>query len=371
MAKKFSLRKTKTFVNLNSYDYSWFAREMTEQELYTVNGGSTVEDTHTVQSGDTLGTLVYNYNQANGTNLTVSEVAESNGIEDPNLIYVGQTINFGNPGGDTTTSNSETGNTSADTGGNFSQQQQGHITLGGSTQTSVTEPTSNTTNTSVSTNSSYSGPGSSAVDSQQNETTMVTESEHNSSDSFSETSSGNSNHSVNNNSNNSMEITPKYVDQKTVGRDLGLPEDKTCLLTDWIIAYMNAGLSYERCIKVIKNEISDGNILTEDSYMKNQLATSKALAKELKGEAYDNLYLQYPWPDNQQVLFYNEEDFYKSDYPYGIGVYSGLPEAEDPHYEFYYNNPDMKLDPWPGGVENCPNFSTNSLVVIKPLGWYP
>ena len=365
-------RELKKKSDINSYDYSFFAREMTEEELYIVNGGSTVEDTHTVQSGDTLGTLVYNYNQANGTNLTVSEVAESNGIEDPNLIYVGQTINFGNSGGDTTASNSETENTLTDTSGNFSQQQQqGHITLGGSAQTSVTEPTSNTANTSVSTNSSYSGPGSSTVDSQQHETTMVTESEHNSSDSFSETSSGNDNHSVNNNSNNSMEITPKYVDQKTVGRDLGLPEDKTCLLTDWIIAYMNAGLSYERCIKVIKDEISNGNILSEDSNMENQLATSKALAKELKGESYDNLYLQYPWIKGKQVLFYNEEDFYNSDYPYGIGKYSGVPEAEDPHYEFYYNNPDMKLDPWPGGEENCPNFSNNSLDVIKPLGWYP
>ena len=88
-------RKKKPYPNLNSYDYSWFAREMTEEELYKVNGGSTVEDNHTVQSGDTLGTLVYNYNQEHGTNLTVNEVAANNGIDNPNLIYVGQQINFG------------------------------------------------------------------------------------------------------------------------------------------------------------------------------------------------------------------------------------------------------------------------------------
>jgi hypothetical protein len=33
------LRKKKTYPNLNACDYSWFAREMTEEELYTVNGG--------------------------------------------------------------------------------------------------------------------------------------------------------------------------------------------------------------------------------------------------------------------------------------------------------------------------------------------
>ena len=153
MAKKFSLRKTKTFVNLNSYDYSWFAREMTEQELYTVNGGSTVEDTHTVQSGDTLGTLVYNYNQANGTNLTVQDVAESNGIEDPNLIYVGQTINFGNSGGDTTTSNSETGNTSSDFSGNSENSDSNSDTL---TSDSCGYPSSISSNYSTLSNSNSS-----------------------------------------------------------------------------------------------------------------------------------------------------------------------------------------------------------------------
>ena len=102
-------RKKKPYPNLNSYDYSWFAREMTEEELYKVNGGSTVEDNHTVQSGDTLGTLVYNYNQEHGTNLTVNEVAANNGIDNPNLIYVGQQINFGKS--DENQENPQSGNT--------------------------------------------------------------------------------------------------------------------------------------------------------------------------------------------------------------------------------------------------------------------
>ena len=140
--KKYKLQK---FKDINTYDYSWFAREMTEEELYIVNGGSTVEDTHTVQSGDTLGTLVYNYNQANGTNLTVSEVAESNGIEDPNLIYVGQTINFGNSGEEEITNaaaqtDTPTDNSAADT----TPQQQNQ-----STETnSGTKPASDYSNSS-------------------------------------------------------------------------------------------------------------------------------------------------------------------------------------------------------------------------------
>ncbi|MBO7582432.1 MAG: hypothetical protein J6T20_01410 [Treponema sp.] len=32
-------RKKKPYPNLYACDYSWFAREMTEEELYTVNGG--------------------------------------------------------------------------------------------------------------------------------------------------------------------------------------------------------------------------------------------------------------------------------------------------------------------------------------------
>ena len=83
-------------LDINTFDFTPYGRELTREESYFVNGGRTVEDTHTVQSGDTLGTLVYDYNQEHGTHLTVNEVAANNGIENPDLIYVGQTINFGN-----------------------------------------------------------------------------------------------------------------------------------------------------------------------------------------------------------------------------------------------------------------------------------
>ncbi len=89
-------RKLLKFIDINTFDFTPYGRELTREEAYLVNGGSTVEDTHTVQSGDTLGTLVYNYNQEHGTNLTVNEVAANNGIDNPDLIYVGQQINFGN-----------------------------------------------------------------------------------------------------------------------------------------------------------------------------------------------------------------------------------------------------------------------------------
>ncbi|MBO4321106.1 MAG: LysM peptidoglycan-binding domain-containing protein, partial [Treponema sp.] len=80
------------------------ARELTEEEMILVNGGSKKKeepktDTHTVVSGDTLSQIVYDYNKENGTNLTVNEVAKNSGISDPDKIYPGQTINLGPSGG--------------------------------------------------------------------------------------------------------------------------------------------------------------------------------------------------------------------------------------------------------------------------------
>lgn len=48
-----------------------------------------------IQSGDTLSGIVNDYNAQNGTNYTVDEIAQQNGITDPNKIYVGQSVNFG------------------------------------------------------------------------------------------------------------------------------------------------------------------------------------------------------------------------------------------------------------------------------------
>ncbi|MBO7582417.1 MAG: LysM peptidoglycan-binding domain-containing protein [Treponema sp.] len=95
---KIQKRRLPKFIDINTFDFTPYGRELTREESYRVNGGNVNEDVHTVQSGDTLGTLVYNYNQEHGTNLTVNEVAANNGIDNPDLIYVGQTINFGNPG---------------------------------------------------------------------------------------------------------------------------------------------------------------------------------------------------------------------------------------------------------------------------------
>lgn len=104
--------KHKLFEELEIYNFSG-CREITGSELYSINGGGRREsannnnqtdssptsspDSYTVQSGDTLSQIVYDYNQANGTNLTVNEVAQLSGIENPDLIHPGQSIVFGTP----------------------------------------------------------------------------------------------------------------------------------------------------------------------------------------------------------------------------------------------------------------------------------
>ena len=91
------------------------ARELTDEEMILVNGGSETTDTHTVVSGDTLSQIVYDYNKENGTNLTVNEVAKNSGISDPDKIYPGQTINLGPSGG---ASGPGSGSGSGGSGGN-------------------------------------------------------------------------------------------------------------------------------------------------------------------------------------------------------------------------------------------------------------
>ena len=105
------------------------ARELTEKEMLLVNGGGEKKeepknDTHTVVSGDTLSEIVYNYNKENGTNLTVDEVARNSGIEDPDTIFPGQTINLGSSVGTSGTGigsgSSGSGSGSGSTGGSDS-----------------------------------------------------------------------------------------------------------------------------------------------------------------------------------------------------------------------------------------------------------
>ena len=103
--------KHKKYPKFEDYDFSG-CREITGDELYRINGGGRIEpeenqnppeegassnsDSYTVQTGDTLSQIVYDYNQANGTHLTVDEVAALNGIDNPDLIHPGQSIVFGN-----------------------------------------------------------------------------------------------------------------------------------------------------------------------------------------------------------------------------------------------------------------------------------
>ncbi len=83
------------------------ARELTDEEMIFVNGGGKEQggqqesqgekcETQTVKKGDTLGQIVTDYNKEHGTDLSVSDVAKMSGIENPDLIYPGQKINFGN-----------------------------------------------------------------------------------------------------------------------------------------------------------------------------------------------------------------------------------------------------------------------------------
>ena len=50
---------------------------------------------YTVQSGDTLSQITANYNKEHGTNYTYQQVAEKNGISNPDVIHPGQQISFG------------------------------------------------------------------------------------------------------------------------------------------------------------------------------------------------------------------------------------------------------------------------------------
>ena len=63
-------------------------RELSDEEMFKVNGGTeekkesqeSKSESVTVQSGNTLSGIVNDYNKANGTNYTVSEVAKNSGI---------------------------------------------------------------------------------------------------------------------------------------------------------------------------------------------------------------------------------------------------------------------------------------------------
>ena len=119
------------------------ARELTDEEMILVNGGSETTETHTVVSGDTLSEIVHEYNKNNGTNLTVEDVAKNSGISDPDKIYPGQTINLGPSGG---ASGPGSGSGSGGSGGNS-----------GSPENTPSSPSS-ANNTNSTTSNTVKGP---------------------------------------------------------------------------------------------------------------------------------------------------------------------------------------------------------------------
>ena len=156
-------RKLPKFIDINTFDFTPYGRELTREEAYLVNGGSTVEDTHTVQSGDTLGTLVYNYNQEHGTNLTVNEVAANNGIDNPDLIYVGQQINFGNSTPSSTNSAPDNNMSSPDVPSPLNEQSSTqHSNTSTNTNGHTNSVQASTTVTGSTGSSSYSATGNSS-----------------------------------------------------------------------------------------------------------------------------------------------------------------------------------------------------------------
>ncbi|MBO7582430.1 MAG: LysM peptidoglycan-binding domain-containing protein [Treponema sp.] len=155
--------KLPKFIDINTFDFTPYGRELTREEAYLVNGGSTVEDTHTVQSGDTLGTLVYNYNQEHGTNLTVNEVAANNGIDNPDLIYVGQQINFGNSTPASTNSAPDNNMSSPDVPSPLNEQSSTqHSNTSTNTNGHTNSVQASTTVTGSTGSSSYSATGNSS-----------------------------------------------------------------------------------------------------------------------------------------------------------------------------------------------------------------
>ncbi|MBP5329273.1 MAG: LysM peptidoglycan-binding domain-containing protein [Spirochaetaceae bacterium] len=76
---------------------NWFSYVVNDPVNYVDPFGLSATDSRTVKPGDTLGNITWEYNQKHGTHYTAKEIAEFNGIENPDIIYPEQTINF--PGG--------------------------------------------------------------------------------------------------------------------------------------------------------------------------------------------------------------------------------------------------------------------------------
>ena len=163
------------------------------------------------------------------------------------------------------------------------------------------------------------------------------------------------------------------LDQKTVGERLGINGKAACLVTIWMKAYVLEGATLEQTFEVMENEVKNGRISKDKSYMNDQLMTSENLAKSLKGKNYDKSFLQSPWIDGKQVTYNSIDDFRNSNYKYAFIKYSSKPS-----FEFHYtllvnmNGYITEHDPWPGGINSLNAWEKGDVTLesIEPKGWY-
>lgn len=166
---------------------------------------------------------------------------------------------------------------------------------------------------------------------------------------------------------NKQETKKNYINQKEVGEKLGLDGNSTCLVATWMNAYQNEGMAIDKIYSVVKNEIPD-SIEERSAWIKDQTTLSESLAKGLYGDNYKGKFLQSPWIDGKQVLFQNKDDFFNSNYNYGVFEYVNTVSGTN-HYTLGINQNRVELDSWPGGIGAVwgKNYRLNQ---IRPLGWY-
>jgi hypothetical protein len=158
------------------------------------------------------------------------------------------------------------------------------------------------------------------------------------------------------------------LDQKKIGDMVNLPGNKTCLVTTWLMVYLQTGeVSLDALVAITREKIKV-EAITSEAVVDRQLEYSQALAQEALGEMYDGKYLQYPWKDGKQVLYETKEDFYDSAYEHGIIMYKNLNDKTKKHFTYINNNTKTELDPWPNGIGSI--WEKYQIKEIRPLGWY-
>lgn len=163
------------------------------------------------------------------------------------------------------------------------------------------------------------------------------------------------------------------LNQKTVGKRLKINQRKACLVTSWMIMYVLEGATVEQAYQIMEQEVKNGNIRTSDSWMGNQLDTSESMAKLLKGDNYEGLFLQSPWKNRKQILLSTKEDFLNSEYKYAFVKYSST-QSNEFHYTLLVNNNSYlsEYDPYPRGISSSGNWNPSDvkIVSVEPKGWY-